>query len=214
MASMSNAIQPDERKNSMETGQKKGAPLTNVEVVTIALYQLGGIARSVDTEDIAVLAHKLAPARFSWRKYVEQINLQGVRFALEDAKKTQFGYVFGDSNEGWILTEPGVNYAKRNAKRLLSENQVKERGSLADKKWRRRERERIISSDAFLKSRENGLEAVSMQEANSLFRIDEYVTGNARERKIARLVNVFRNDPEIGHVIVELAARLRMGGEK
>lgn len=130
------------------------APVSNVEIVTIAVYQLGGMTRPADTEDIAVRANELAPGRFTWRKYPEQISLQDVRFALENAKRAHCGYVLGDSNEGWMLTEAGVLFARRNARRLKTEQPTRDRSRPTERKWRRRERERILASDAYLKMRE------------------------------------------------------------
>ena len=40
------------------------------------MYLLGGETRRVDTEDIAVKANELAPGRFAWKKYPDQINLE------------------------------------------------------------------------------------------------------------------------------------------
>jgi len=39
----------------------------NREIVTLAVYLLGGDAHWVDTEDIAKKANELAPGRFTWR---------------------------------------------------------------------------------------------------------------------------------------------------
>jgi hypothetical protein len=46
--------------------------LANHEIVTLAVYLLGGEAQRVDTEDIAIRANELAPGRFTWRKYRDQ----------------------------------------------------------------------------------------------------------------------------------------------
>jgi hypothetical protein len=195
----------------MAADRQSNVPVSNVEVVTIAVYQLGGMTRSVNTEDVAVRANKLAPGRFTWRKYPDQISLQDVRFALENAKRAHCGYVLGDSNEGWMLTEVGVLFARRNGRRLKMEQPERDRSTPIEKKWRRRERERILASDAHVKMRENRGHEITAHEANSFFRIDEYVSPAARDRKISRLVNVFRNDPEIGPVVVELAKRVKAG---
>jgi hypothetical protein len=195
----------------MADHRESNTPVSNVEVVTIAVYQLGGMTRPVDTEDVAVRANELAPGRFTWRKYREQISLQDVRFALENAKRAHCGYVLGDSNEGWMLTETGFLFARRNGRRLKTEQPKRDRSTTTEKKWRRRERERILASDAFLKLRHNRGDEITAHEANSFFRIDEYVNPAARDRKISRLVNVFRNDPEVGPVVVELARRLKGG---
>lgn len=60
--------------------------LTQAELVTVAVYLLGGELRKIDTEDTAMKAHEIAPGRFAWRKYPGQINLELVRVALSDAK--------------------------------------------------------------------------------------------------------------------------------
>jgi hypothetical protein len=195
----------------MVNHRKNDTQLSNVEVVTIAVYQLGGMTRPVDSEDVAVRANALAPGRFAWRKYPEQISLQDVRFALENAKRSHCGYVLGDSNAGWMLTEAGVLFARRNGRRIKTEQPVRDRGTPAEKKWRRRERERMLASDAYVKMREKRGDQVTAHEAHSFFRIDEYVNPAARDRKISRLVNVFRNDPEVGPVVVELAKRVKAG---
>ena len=63
---------------------KKG--LSNHEIVTLAVYLLGGDTQYVDTEDAAVKANELAPGRFTWRKYRDQINIENVRTFLSDAE--------------------------------------------------------------------------------------------------------------------------------
>lgn len=70
--------------------------LSNYQIVVIAAYLVGGDARRVDTEDIAVKANEIAPRRFSWRKYPEQINIDTVRKRLWDACKPDKGaYILG-----------------------------------------------------------------------------------------------------------------------
>ena len=44
--------------------QKK---IKNIEIVTIALYEIGGSTKSKDTEDIAVQADKIDNERFKWK---------------------------------------------------------------------------------------------------------------------------------------------------
>ena len=56
--------------------------LSNHEIVTLAVYLLGGDTQYVDTEDAAVKANELAPGRFTWRKCRDQINNNPVRKRL------------------------------------------------------------------------------------------------------------------------------------
>jgi hypothetical protein len=74
--------------------------LANHEIVTLAVYLLGGEAHKVDTEDIAKKSNELAPGRFTWRKYSDQINIEHIRAFLSDAKKPKNGaYLTGVGNQ-------------------------------------------------------------------------------------------------------------------
>lgn len=61
--------------------------LSNHEIVTLAVFLLGGDSQRIDTEDTAIKANELAPRRFTWRKYPDQINIETVRKRLWDARK-------------------------------------------------------------------------------------------------------------------------------
>lgn len=182
---------------------------SNVEVVTIAAYLLGAQTKIVHTEDVAIRAHEMAPGRFVWRRYPEHIDLQGVRFALENAKRPQCGYVTGTGNDGWLLTEIGYSFAEENIKRAEHADLAARRLSESEKKWLRSERKRILASVAFLTSQKHGLDAVTGLEAKKLFRIDPYVAQKSRERKITRLVNAFRDDSQLGPIVTALAQLAR-----
>src|SRR6266581_8340933 len=96
----------------------KAVSLANHEIVTLAVYLLGGDTQRVDTEDIAIKANELAPGRFTWRKYPNQINIDTVRKRLWDARKDEKGgLVIGNEKDGWQLTENGVKFAKRTKRR-------------------------------------------------------------------------------------------------
>ena len=77
--------------------------LANHEVVTLAAYLLGGDTQKVDTEDIAVKANELAPGRFTWRKYHDQINIDTVRKRLCGTTSSAHNGVFTPRRLGEIL---------------------------------------------------------------------------------------------------------------
>jgi hypothetical protein len=60
-----------------------------------------------------------------------------------------------------------------------------------------------------LRIQRDGLEAVTLQEAEAFFRLDDYVTGEAREQKIIRVLNAFGDDPELGQAAQDLARKVR-----
>jgi len=198
-------------KNAIAKPQKG---LTNHQIVTLAAYLIGGDTQYVDTEDVAVKANEIAPGRFTWRKYPDQINIENVRTFLSDAKKQKNGgYLRGAGKDGWLLTESGVEFAKRKVTSLEGVDLSRERLSVKDRKWLQHERTRMLCSEAFAKFSAGMADVITMQEAESFFRLDVYVTGNAREDKIVRALNSFGSDPELGTAVKALAEKARTGGK-
>ena len=61
--------------------------LNIVEILLKAVFSIGGMQKSIDTEDIAQKAFKIAPENLSWKKYSDQIDLSKVKTNLYLAKK-------------------------------------------------------------------------------------------------------------------------------
>lgn len=167
----------------------------------------------VDTEDVALKVHELAPGRFSWRKHPDQINLELVRVALSDARKPESGsLVAGKGRSGWSLTTAGQRWAEEHATRLLNADLTLERaertaGSVDERRWQR-ERARLLTTDAWQAwAVESDPDAITREAACDLFRIDRYVVGRAREIKINRLREMFAEDEELSSFI-EAAATM------
>ena len=99
----------------------------------------------------------------------------------------------GSEREGWLLTESGVAFARKNATAVVGE---KKRASLKERAWLKTERARLLATDAFRKYRLRKSSAVTLREAEGFFRIDNYVTGEAREAKMLRILNAFADDEE------------------
>ena len=173
----------------------------HVDLVVLALHSLGGHARSVDTEDVAMVVHGLAPDRFSWKKYPEQVNLELVRVSLSDGKKASGGQrVIGSGREGWRLSAKGVRWASKNHSLSETEDYSRERarghgGGIDERRWRA-ERSRIMASGAWASFVAG--ERIAPNDALSLFRIDVYATGKLRAGKVARLVARFSDDEQVG----------------
>ena len=88
--------------------------LSNVQLVTIAVGNLGGHEKLVDSEDIAIHVNKLAPGKFTWRKYPEHIDIQVVNQALQDARRKRNGaLVVGTGAKGWMLSQAGMEWFKQ-----------------------------------------------------------------------------------------------------
>ena len=180
-----------------------------IEVVTLAVYLLGGERHTIDTEDVATKAHELAPGRFSWRKYPDQINLELVRVYLSAAKHSDRGaWLAGSGRRGWTLTPSGLKWAEKASKKLLSTDLSASReqsqvGSVDENRWRR-ERERISATSAWQRWT-GGQKDIPIRDVAEVFRIDSYSTGRLRDLKINRLHTLFKNDAEMLSFIETLA---------
>jgi len=184
--------------------------LTNHEIVVIAAFLEGAAREPADTEDIAIKANLIAPGRFTWRKYRNQINIETVRKRLWDArKKENGGYLVGSEREGWLLTAAGLAFAKRRKRFVQSE--TKERLSLNERRWLRTERKRLSSTTAYAKFKSGRASTISVREAEGFFRIDSYIWNQIRENKILRLSNAFGRDRDLGAVVRFVADMVRGG---
>jgi len=182
---------------------------SSMEIVTLAVFLLGGESHQVDTEDVAVKANEIALGRFLWRKYPNQINIENVRALLSLAKNTQNGYLIGTGKDGWLLTEKGCLFARSKVENLNGVDLSARRLSSKEKHWLRNERTRLLASEALRKYEALGIDAVSSQEAEAFFGVDDYITGSARERTVLRILNLFGDDPQLGQVVKEFAVKVR-----
>ena len=175
------------------------------EVVALAAYLAGADGRRIDTEDIAKKADEIAPGRFTWRKYKDQISLEDVYKHLWDLTKPDKGaYVTGSKKEGWLLTDAGISFAEKNVSRSAAS--TRERRTYQEEKWIRRERVRMLGEAAYQKLQQGRAAEVSALEAERFFRIDDYVVGLARGERLRRIVSVFRDDKDLAAIVKQLAA--------
>lgn len=168
------------------------------EVVAQAVSDLGGAARSIDTEDIAIRCHVLAPELFAWRKYPEQVNLELVRVSLSDAKKQKNGMLLsGTGRDGWRLTRKGLEWVSRRDQIPAAGGSSRQRairrtaGSI-DTVRRAREIARIESSAAWATWHSEG--QIDALDGRALFRVDSYATDRLVEIKVTRMLALFEPD--------------------
>jgi hypothetical protein len=188
-------------------------PITSHEVVLLAAFQLGASQKAIDTEDVAVKANELAPGRFSWRKYPDQINLELVRVTLSDLKKGAYrGLLSGSGRSGWRMTAKGLEWIDQNEKRLLRSElgrapEDAKFGSV-DSARERRERKRLKASHAWQEWLLNP-SRVSRSAAAAVMRVDSYTTDRTFELKINRLKTTFRGDKEMLRFLDDMVEILR-----
>lgn len=187
--------------------KKPVADLSNIEIAVIAAFRAGAAGMHADTEDIAVKANEIGPGRFTWSKYPEQINIDTVRKRLWDARKR--GHLVGSERDGWMLTESGAAFARQYRRRLGAEKTT--RLSLNERKWRRLEKTRLLTTAAHLKFRSGNPSCITLREAQQFFRIDAYVGKPAIESKLLRILAAFSDDHQIGPTIKHVASLVRGG---
>ena len=193
--------------------------VTQTQLVALALYLLGGDRTVIDTEDVALRVHELAPGRFSWRKYPEQINLELVRVALSDARKQEAGaLVTGTGRRGWSLTVDGRRWAEKNiglaeGADLSRLRQERSAGSVDERRWQR-ERLRVLATDAWRRwSEVHDIAVITPEAAADVYRVDRYVRGRARDMKVNRLRGMFAEDDQLAPFLDAAATVLLTKGD-
>jgi len=99
------------------------ADTSNKDIVLFALYELGGAAIAVHTEDVAnkVFQYPLGRQRYQWEKYAKYPDKERVARELRRLKQWRgTSYVKGHVNigarndriDGWLLTPEGVERVK------------------------------------------------------------------------------------------------------
>jgi len=173
--------------------------------VLMALAQLGGQTRPVDTEDVAIKANELMPDAFSWRKYSQYIDLERVRLALKNAASA--GFVVGSIRRGWMLTTKGIaavadTDSVHNSKTDLAE--------LA------RIRQAVKTSEAVRTFNQAGMDAVTARQAEQACGLNSYVRdAGLRRIMVQRVLAAVRGDQELERIMSGLVERFgyEMRGE-
>ena len=185
--------------------------MRTVDYVIASLFRLGGSTRPVDIEDIAVECFKIAPHRFQWRKYAEQIDLAQVRDGLSDARKEANGeLVVGDRKQGWSLTQAGIKWATQLLD-FVGADQASGRIRL-DVPVRAAEKQRVLASHALRKSLAGDANGVTAQEFRELLRVDRYVTPEKYRQRLSIVLESFADDAAMQSVITDLEQHYRTQG--
>ena len=189
--------------------------MVNHEIVTVAVLLVGGDISYVDTEDVAKKADEIAPGRFTWRKYKDQINIENIRAFLSDATKKKNGsYLTGSGKQGWMLTQAGLKFARDSSSQLAGNALARTRQTKDEQaldRWKQKETARLMTSEAFEKWARGELIEVTEAECEAFFRVDEYLVGTARESRVQRVMNVCveSQDPRLIRASEALLGRLR-----
>ncbi len=191
----------------------KNNKFSNQEIVTIALYDLGGGIGTFDLETIAKKADEIGPGRFRWKTDPDMISDSNTWDALSNARKK--GYIRQEAKEkntdSYLLTEEGIQFAKKNIIKVKSFDQSKIRIPVS-KEIFDNTKIRLQSSNAYKKALENKTSEISAREYNDFFRLNDYMKNKQKIEKIQKIKNLFISDKEFKKIIDKVADSQLKGG--
>ncbi len=168
--------------------------LSNIQIATLVVFILGGAVNPIDLEDVAIEAFTLAPKKFSWKKYEDQIDLRIVQYALQDACKPDMKLLKGNVKHGYMLTEKGLNWAKNyDAEKQISTTSRK--SSPTDLLLK--EKLRLERTNAYKKYLSNNTELITILDYREFTRVNDYFPEHVREQRYAKIENAVKDDEQL-----------------
>jgi hypothetical protein len=171
--------------------------LSNTKIVTIAVYNLGGSVKPVELEDIAIEAYKMAPQRFSWKKYPDRIDLRIVHYSVQTAVKPDSGFLNGNSKFGYMVTKVGLEWIAS-----IEENEIFTKTSrkfstsdLTDK-----EKLRLQRTHAYEKFLNGEIDQITSIDFREFTRVNDNFPRHLREQRFAKIQNVTDQDEALSKV--------------
>ena len=162
------------------------------DIILSALLSLGGDARFLDIEHVAVRAAELAPDRFRWAHFPGQVDLRKARDALcrLAVSRTGGAFVLRGADRDWMLSPEGTALARTRPAILASATPPGSHRTPRQRTLRKRERERLEAEPAMRKYRSGNADAITRREALDCFRIDDFADMTARRARIERLMEL------------------------
>lgn len=174
---------------------KKMKKFNNSEIVTIAIYNLGGEAEAIDIEDIAITSYDIDPSRFSWKKYPDRIDLRVVQDALKDLKKKDPQIINGSIRHGYILTKIGIDFAKKNPlPDILVEAAPRQKSSEVALE---KEKVRLQLTTAYKKFIKGQQKEITKLELQEFARVNDYFAPHLKEQRYSIIDNVVEDEKEL-----------------
>ncbi len=191
--------------------------LSNQEIVTIALYNLGGGIGSFDIETIAKEADKLAPGRFRWKTDPDMISDSNTWDALSNARKKKYilqskdGEKQQKNTDSYTLTEVGVEFSKQNLSKVKTYDQRKIRIPVS-KEIFNNTKARLQSTEAYKKVLLNNVNGITSRDFNDFFRLNDYMKQKQKDEKVQKIKNLFISDKDFKIIIDQIANTKINGG--
>ena len=163
--------------------------LTNGELAVIAVANLGGRLNPIDLEDIAIELLKIAPSRFSLRKYPDQVDIHLVRVSLSHISVEKEPHLLsGSIKTGYMISPDGLEWLESNEKSITSIqiNKYRKGSNLHSLDV---EINRIKKTKSFKLLKEGDLQNLTINSLYEYLRINEYFS----PKKVLSRINIIRN---------------------
>lgn len=190
-----------------------GDELTNAQAVTLAIAALGGAAKQIDTEDIAIKAYEICPRKFGWRKYPERIDLIVVRVSLNDAARSIPPLIRGSIRRGYLLTREGMEWASAHLAYTAGTTGEAIRRNSAEAELNR-ERERLRKSRAYARFVEGRTKDITERDFQEFTRINDYFPTHLRQKRFNTVENAVSGDKALAELWAHLRAAFIKEGEQ
>ncbi len=185
------------------------------ETLLVSIYSLLNELgeENLHLEDIAIKNKELFPTFFTWSKYKENIDLRQVMRSLDQLKRD--GFILGSNTKSWTLTQEGITTAEK----LFSsiDKNVKPKKFRKGIDFYKREKQRILISDAYQKYSSNSPQEITERDLKYLFRIDGYNSSkDSINRNKERLFKACLGDDNLNNFLnltIELLKKNKITGE-
>ena len=172
--------------------------LSNVEIILLAVSDLGGEVKAIDIEDIAIQAYKYAPEKFSWRKYKDNIDIRVVVYAIKDASTPKKGppLLTGSYKHGFMLSSDGKQWVNefKGSTELIPDSAYRSK-STTEKIIL--EQNRLLASSAYRKFIEGQQDNITDVDVQDFTRVNEYFPLHARKRRYVLIDNAVKDNPDL-----------------
>jgi hypothetical protein len=183
----------------------KNNRFTNVELATIAVYKLGGESIPLDLEDIAMELFKMAPTRFSLKKYPDHIDIHVVRVSLSDAQRQNPPLLTGGIRNGYLLSPEGITWI--NSLGNLDTEAISGVGSYRKGSYLyslEAEKKRLYKTEAYKLISSGEIDSLRIHHLHEFLRINEYFPKKKIISRLGIIENVTDKDEALNTVWITL----------
>jgi hypothetical protein len=184
--------------------------LSNIEIVTFAIYYLNGESQLVDIEDIAIKAFEINPLKFSWRKYPSMIDIRNVQYALKDASSNFPPLISGSIKNGYMITKDGIMLIRKIEQGQWKEISGKPFRSKSKDAYLEIERNRLKRTSAYQKFIAGVANEINERDYQEFVRFNDYFPDHSKKQRITLIENSILGDEILERLWIMISKKFIM----